>query len=130
MIALFLASAAVAPTQAGMPANATVEAKTCREMYRTSSRARSIMVCKTRAEWRRWQECNGSVTRYCTPERKTFTIADQSAGARIVCKDFKTTGTRIQMERVCAPQRDWEVAQRNAEQDVRDRQNSSLLRSE
>lgn len=133
MISLALTSLALVASDPAIPANATrqrIEPKTCREMFRTSSRARSIMVCKTKAEWRRWQDCHGSVTRYCTPVRKTFVINDQSAGSRIVCKDFKTTGTRVRMERVCAPMRDWELAQRQTEEDLRNRQNGSLLRSE
>lgn len=102
-------------------------AKSCREMLMSSSRLGMIKVCKTRAEWRRWEACHGSVTRYCTPKKKQDALLSQWKSDRIVCKDLKETGSRIRVQRVCSTAREWRLAEEEAQKVLMDRQSRSML---
>lgn len=111
-----------------MPAGtSTVEApvikqKTyCREMYNSSSRLGAMRVCKTRAEWQRWDKCN-SPTRYCEPVKKTAFLPDNED---FICKYLKVTGSRIAQEKICATRRQWDVMEQETQETIRDRQNQS-----
>lgn len=121
--ALFLPAAA-APLPA-KPAIAPAQAhRICRDMLLSSSRLGTVRVCKTKAAWERWQRCH-SATRYCDPPRQqTLTVA-ALPGDPLVCKYLKTTGSRLQQEKVCATQRQWDVAELETQEAVRDRQNQS-----
>ena len=112
--------AAVAPTE-------KKNSKSCREMLLSSSRLGTIKVCKTRAEWRRWQDCHGSVTRYCTPKKKEAALVSAWKSDRIVCKDIKETGSRLSVQRVCSSAREWRLAEEEAQKAIRDRQSMSML---
>ena len=101
--------------------------KSCREMLMSSSRLGTIKVCKTRAEWRRWESCHGSVTRYCTPKKKEAALLSQWRSERMVCKDIKETGSRLMVQRVCSTAREWRLAEEEAQKALRDRQSMSTL---
>lgn len=101
--------------------------KSCREMLLSSSRLGTIKVCKTRAEWRRWQDCHGSVTRYCTPKKKEAALVSSWKSDRIVCKDIKETGSRLSVQRVCSSAREWRLAEEEAQKVLMDRQSRSML---
>lgn len=107
------------------PAKST--SKSCREMLMSSSRLGMIKICKTRAEWRRWEACHGSVTRYCTPKKKEDALLSQWRSDRIVCKDIKKTGSRLSVQRVCSTAREWRLAEEEAQKALRDRQMASIL---
>jgi hypothetical protein len=102
-----------------VPESATpkkAETKYCREMGNASSRLYAVKVCKTRAQWRRWENCHGSSTRYCTPKKKavqTAALGRETAfplneNSRIVCREVKETGTRIVVQQTCLPKREWD----------------------
>ncbi|HVH49243.1 MAG TPA: hypothetical protein VM760_05130 [Sphingomicrobium sp.] len=114
-------------TVAKPPKNTT---KSCREMLLSSSRLGTIKVCKTRAEWRRWDDCHRSVTRYCTPEKKNERLYSEWKHDRIVCKDIKETGSRLSTQRVCSTAREWRLAEEEAQKAIKDRQNMSTLTNE
>lgn len=124
-------SAAASPAVAIVPAVAPVASKpktaskSCREMLLSSSRLGTIKICKTRAEWRRWQDCHGSVTRYCTPKKKEAALLSEWKSNRIVCKDIKQTGSRLRVERVCASAREWRLAEEESQKALSDRQAQS-----
>lgn len=104
--------------------------KSCREMLLSSSRLGAVKICKTRAEWRRWDDCNRSVTRYCTPEKKNERLYSEWKHDRMVCKDIKETGSRLSTQRVCSTAREWRLAEEEAQKTIRDRQNMSTLTNE
>lgn len=106
---------------------AKTASKSCREMLMSSSRLGLIKVCKTRAEWRRWEACHGSVTRYCTPKKKEDALLSQWRSDRMVCKDIKETGSRIRVQRVCSTAREWRLAEEEAQKVLMDRQSRSSL---
>lgn len=113
-----------------VPKNAKKSTKSCREMLMSSSRLGTIKVCKTRAEWRRWDDCHRSVTRYCTPEKKAQRLYSEWKHDRQVCKDIKETGSRLSTQRVCSTAREWRLAEEEAQKALRDRQNMSTLTNE
>ena len=104
--------------------------KSCREMLLSSSRLGAVKICKTRAEWRRWDDCHRSVTRYCTPKKKADQLYSEWKHGRQVCKDIKETGTRLGQQRVCSTAREWRLAEEEAQKAIRDRQNTSTLTNE
>ena len=87
----------------------------CREMINSSSRLHSYKVCRTRAQWRRWQACHGSVTRYCTPQLAAASarLGRQTAfplneNSRMICRMVTETGSRLGNQRICLPRREWD----------------------
>jgi hypothetical protein len=97
------------------------QSRTCREMMNSSSRVGApFRVCKTRAEWRRWDRCH-SATRYCAPVKTAF-LPDQQD---LICKYLKVTGSRIAQEKVCATRRHWELSELETQETIRNRQNQS-----
>ena len=122
--------AAVTVDGLAVPTNAKKSTKSCREMLLSSSRLGAIKVCKTRAEWRRWDDCHRSVTRYCTPEKKNARLYSEWKHDRIVCKDIKETGSRLSTQRVCSTAREWRLAEEEAQKTLRDRQNTGSLTNE
>lgn len=147
-LAIFLAFAATAPDAqptvalpaiqptpvavdgSPVPKGAKKTSKSCREMLLSSSRLGTIKVCKTRAEWRRWDDCHRSVTRYCTPEKKNARLYSEWKHDRQVCKDIKVTGTRLGQQRVCSTAREWRLAEEEAQKAIRDLQNTGSLTNE
>jgi hypothetical protein len=115
---LFVATlSVVSPTDAPPVAPAAKEpTKFCREMNNASSRLYSVKVCKTRAQWRRWENCHSSVTRYCTPASRKLAasaLGRQTAfplneNSRIICRWLSVTGTRIKQVETCLPKREWD----------------------
>lgn len=130
--ALLLQAAAPAPTfkaPVSIPAgSSTVEVpyvkqtRTCREMLVSSSRLGAIKVCKTRAEWARWERCH-SATRYCAPV-KTAVLKDNGD---LVCKYLKVTGSRIAQEKVCATRLQWQRMEQETQETILSRQNQSKI---
>jgi hypothetical protein len=99
------------------------QSRTCREMMNSSSRVgAAFRVCKTRAEWRRWDRCH-SATRYCAPVKTAF-LPDNGD---LICKYLKVTGSRIAQEKICATRRQWELAELETQETIRNRQNQSKL---
>ena len=114
-------------TSASLPAETSSnEAKTCRDMLLSSSRLGAIKVCKTRAQWQRWERCH-SATRYCPPPRhQTVTVA-ALPGDKLICKYLKVTGSRIEQQKICATRRQWELTELESQETMRDRQNHGTL---
>jgi hypothetical protein len=120
MLLLVMSSIAVASSVSAQPATPTLKGeptRICREMNNASSRLYATKVCRTRAEWRRWEACHGSVTRYCTPKKKTSvevaslgreTAFPLNEDSRIICRPLKETGTRIVVHETCLPKREWD----------------------
>ncbi|HVJ72292.1 MAG TPA: hypothetical protein VM531_12425 [Sphingomicrobium sp.] len=120
MLALVMSSLAVASSVTAQPVPPDLKnepTRICREMNNASSRLYAMKVCRTRAEWRRWEACHGSVTRYCTPKKKavveTASLGRETAfplndDSRILCRDLKETGTRIIVHQICLPKREWD----------------------
>jgi len=105
-------------------ATANTEPRFCREMLVSSSRLGAIKVCKTRAGWQRWEKCH-SATRYCAPPtQQTVTVASLP-GDKLICKYLKTTGSRIEQEKICATKRQWELTELETQETIRDRQNQT-----
>jgi hypothetical protein len=98
------------------------QSRTCREMLTSSSRLGAMRVCKTRAEWQRWERCH-SATRYCAPLRVAFLPDNRD----LICKYLKVTGSRIAQEKICATRRQWDVMEQETQETVRDRQNQSKI---
>ena len=120
MLALLMTSIAVASSTPAAEAATLKDQPTryCREVNNASSRLYAVKVCRTRAEWRRWEACHGSVTRYCTPKKKDPIVETASLGretafplnddSRIICRPLKETGTRIVVHHTCLPKREWD----------------------
>lgn len=129
-LSLFLLQATAAATPAISPVpSKQVPAKTCRDMLFSSSRLGAIKVCKTRAQWARWERCH-SATRYCPPPRQQTVTVASLPNEKLICKYIKATGSRLEQQKVCATQRQWDVAEKEMQETVRDRQNRSTLTSE
>ena len=96
------------------------QSRTCREMMNSSSRLGSFRVCKTRAEWQRWDRCH-SATRYCAPVKTAFLPDSRD----LICKYLKVTGSRIAQEKVCATRRQWDLAEQETQETILNRQNQS-----
>ncbi len=124
--ALLLQAAVATPAVANKAASAPAQAdKICREMLISSSRLGAVRVCKTRAAWQRWERCR-SATRYCEPPRQQTLTVVSLPGDKLVCKFLKTTGSRLEQQKVCATQRQWDVAEQETQEAIRDRQNQSI----
>ncbi|QIK95114.1 hypothetical protein G7076_00185 [Sphingomonas sp. HDW15A] len=120
MFAIMMSSIAVASSVSALPDTSGMKkepTRYCREVNNASSRLYAVKVCRTRAEWRRWEACHGSVTRYCTPKKKaiveTASLGRETAyplndDSRIICRDLKETGTRIIIHETCLPKREWD----------------------
>lgn len=127
---LILATPTELPASAAKPVKA--ESKSCREMLLSSSRLGLVKVCKTRAGWRRFDDCHRSVTRYCSPRKKkesavTLASANKDGvtrpheGLRIVCKSVTGTGSRLSTQQVCMPKREWERMSTDANESLNQR---------
>jgi hypothetical protein len=101
---------------------AVKQTRYCRDMLMSSSRLGAMRVCKTRAEWQRWEHCH-SATRYCAPVR----VAVIPDNEDLICKYLKVTGSRIAQEKICATRRQWYVMEQETQTTVRDRQNQSKI---
>ena len=101
---------------------AVKQTKYCRDMFNSSSRLGAFKVCKTRAEWQRWERCH-SATRYCAPV-KTAALKDNED---LVCKYLKVTGSRIAQEKVCATRLQWERMEQETQDTILSRQNQSKI---
>ena len=135
LLSALLVQAAAAPPAAvwqppvSIPAgSSTVEVpavkqtKYCRDMFNSSSRLGAFKVCKTRAEWARFDRCH-SATRYCAPV-KTAALKDNED---LVCKYLKVTGSRIAQEKVCASRLQWQRMEQETQDTILQRQNQSKI---
>jgi hypothetical protein len=134
IFAVLLQTAAATPADVGQPTNQpaaapATETRICREMMVSSSRVRPIRVCKTRAAWQRWERCH-SATRYCPPPRQATVTVAALPGDKLVCKYLKTTGSRLEQQKVCATKRQWELTELETQETMRDRQSRSTLVTE
>ena len=98
-------------------------------MITSSRRLRPVRICKTRAAWQRWEKCH-SATRYCAPPRQATVRVASLPNEKLVCKYIKETGSRLGQQKVCATQRQWDVAEQETQETIRDRQNRGSLTSE
>lgn len=113
------------PADAARPSK--MQTVSCREMLMSSSRLGKIKVCKTRAEWRRWESCHSSVTRYCNPKKKTVQVTGLDPSEKLVCKYIKETGSRVGQQRMCATKREWELVELQTREDMRNLQSRGTL---
>ena len=129
LLASLLSVAAEPPKAAAAPLKQPT--RFCREMFKSSSRVHSVKICKTSAEWRRWQACHASVTRYCTPRRRDplagATLGRETAfplneDSRIICRTVKVTGSRLEERQACLPKREWDRMFAETSEGLRDRQ--------
>jgi len=118
------AAGSVAPPASQPTAKSGNEARTCRDMLLSSSRLGAVRVCKTRAQWARWERCH-SATRYCAPPRQQTVTVASLPGDKLICKYLKETGSRLQQQKICATKRQWELTELETQETVRDRQNQS-----
>ena len=95
-------------------------------MVMSSSRLGAIKVCKTRAQWQRWERCH-SATRYCPPPRQQTVTVASLPGDKLICKYMRTTGSRIDQQKVCGTKSQWEIADRETQEHVRDVQSQSMI---
>ena len=123
LISALLLTAAALPAEA-RPPTAVPAQKICRDMLLSSSRLGAVRVCKTRVAWERWERCH-SATRYCDPPRQSTLTMAKLPGDPLVCKYLKVTGSRLEQQKVCATQRQWDLAEMETQETVRDRQNQS-----
>ena len=122
---LLLQAASATPAEATMAAAPPARThKICREMLSSSSRLGAIRVCKTKAAWQRWERCH-SATRYCAPPRQQTVTMASLPGEELICKYLKETGSRLHQQKICATKRQWELAELETQEAVRDRQNQS-----
>ena len=124
--ALLLQTAATTPTEVPVIQAPPAEHKTCRDMLVSSSRLGAIKVCKTRAQWARWERCHGA-TRYCAPPVRQTVAVPSLPDDKLVCKYLKVTGSHIEQQKICATKRQWELTELESQETVRERQNSSTL---
>ena len=101
-------------------------AMSCRDMAMSSSRLDRVKVCKSIAEWRRWDLCHTSVPRDCTPKKKTVRVAGLEPSAKLICKTFRETASRIGQRRFCATKREWELVELESQDSIRNKQSQSL----
>ena len=131
MPVLIALAALVSEVTASVPAaplsQPEAESMSCRDMAMSSSRLDRVKVCKSSAEWRRWDLCHTSVPRDCTPKKKTVRVAGLSPSDKLVCKTFRETASRIGQRRFCATKREWQLVEYEAQDMMRDRQNRSTL---
>jgi hypothetical protein len=103
----------------------------CREIGSAASRSQAVMICRTRAQWRRIESCN-SATRFCPSTKR---LASLGAGretafplnenSRIACRYLRVTGSRLSTQKTCLPQREWERMWKDSAQTMRDLQDQS-----
>lgn len=126
LTAILLHAAAPTPTDSMSRSGPDGMAKVCRDMLMSSSRLGAVKVCKTRAQWARWEKCH-SATRYCPPPRQQTVTVASLPGDKLVCKYLMETGSRLGQQKVCATKRQWELTELEAQETMRDRQNRSTL---
>ena len=124
MLVLLAMPAEAAVTAAATPGAAEMS---CRDMAMSSSRLDRVKVCKSTEEWRRWDLCHTSIPRDCSPKKKTVRVAGLEPSAKLICKTFKETASRLGQRRFCATKREWELSEFEAQDMMRDRQNRSTL---
>ena len=123
---LLQVATAPATAHAGIKAEAAKEHKICRDMLTSSSRVRPVRVCKTKAAWQRWQRCH-SATRYCAPPRQATVTMASLPNEKLICKYLKETGSRLGQQRICATKREWDLAEKEAQETLRNRQSYGTL---
>jgi hypothetical protein len=130
LMALLLQTAAATPPDTNKTEAAPAKgAKICRDMMVSSSRLRTLRVCKTREAWQRWERCH-SATRYCAPPKQQTVTVVSMPGDELICKYLKTTGSRLEQQKICATKRQWELTELETQETLRNRQNTSTLVTE
>lgn len=83
----------------------------CRPMMIGISRSSDVYICRSKAEWAKWESCTGA-TRHCSRAEKAaiggFTAFPLNEDSRIICRVVKATGSRVSAQRACLPQREWQ----------------------
>lgn len=109
MAALSVAASGAPPAQPGSLKNQPV--RICRALVSGYSRSGDISICRTKAEWARWQNCHRP-TVYCEPPQRASlgpnTPFPLNEDSRVVCRILKVTGSRLSSQRTCLPQREWQ----------------------
>lgn len=108
MLAFVMASMAASSTPAPMveAPRFTGPSLECREIGSAASRSQALVVCRTKAQWKRTENCQGA-TRYCPP-KKSQTAFTMNEDSRVVCRRLRVTGTRLSYQNTCLAQREWE----------------------
>ena len=123
-MAFLLHAAGAATPDTGRIENSKSD-RVCRDMMVSSSRLGLRRVCKTRAAWQRWERCR-SATRYCPPPVQQTVTVVSLPGDKLVCKYLKRTGSRLDQQKICATERQWDLAEQETQETIRDRQNQSI----
>lgn len=108
------------------PAPPSSVSMTCREMSISNSRLDRARVCKSEAEWRRWDLCHTSVPRECALKKKTVRVAGLAPSDKLICKTFRETASRIGQRRFCATKREWELVELESQDSIRGKQAQSM----
>ncbi len=115
MLAVVMSLAMVASTDSApafrpAPSLKNQPSRICRELSGASSRSEAIKICRTRAEWLKWNDCHGA-TRYCAPKAGLPgrpTAFELNEDARIICRKLAVTGTRLKAVNTCMAKREWD----------------------
>ena len=124
-MAFLLHAAGAATPDTGKIETPAKSDRVCRDMMVSSSRLGLRRVCKTRAAWQRWERCR-SATRYCPPPVQQTVTVVSLPGDKLVCKYLKTTGSRVGQQKNCATERQWDLAEQETQETIRNRQNQSI----
>ena len=130
MASMMVAASDPAPRQAASPK--TEPTRYCRELGSASSRSEAIKICRTRAQWLKWDGCH-SATRYCTPKERLAitsglpgreTAFPMNEDSRVICRKLSVTGSRLKAVRTCLPQREWQRMYDNTQTEMKELQNT------
>ena len=127
LVAMLVSMPADAP--ATMVATPVSAAMSCRDMSVSNSRLDRVKVCKSPAEWRRWDLCHTSVPSDCSPKKKTVRVSGLSPSDKLICKTFRETASRIGQRRFCATKREWELVALESQESIRGKQSQSMYAS-
>ena len=130
MASMMVAASDPAPRQATSLKNEPT--RYCRELGSASSRSEAIRICRTRAQWLKWDGCHGA-TRYCPPKKRVAltsglpgreTAFPLNEDSRIICRKLSVTGSRLKAISTCLPQREWQRMYDNTQTEIKELQNT------
>ncbi len=103
----------------------------CRPMMIGISRSNDVYICRSKANWKKWDSCSGA-TRYCSPAEKAsiggYTAFPLNEDSRIICRMLKATGSRVSTQRTCLAQREWQRMWDNSGEMMKELQNRHSTR--
>ena len=134
MLTIMMASLLVAASDpaAVRPASLNNEpVRLCRPQMIGISRSNDVYICRSKAQWAKWDSCAGP-TRYCSPAEKAsiggYTAFPLNEDSRIICRALKVTGSRMSAQRTCLPQREWQRMWDNSGEMMNELQNKQSTR--